>query len=78
MPAPDLGWSGSWIVLEVATGKPYIETFNRTTADRYSDTELTEGRFEVVPALQWLQRYNKAVVLACGNEPTKEQLEACK
>jgi hypothetical protein len=45
---------GSWIVLNA--GKPMIETFERNTAD-----QCALMGFEVVTALQWLQRFNKSV-----------------
>lgn len=49
----------SWIVVDRETGKPVLETFSKTTADA-----INRLRYEVLPALQWLQRFNAKLIAA--------------
>lgn len=73
MSAPELEpHCGSWVAIDPATGKPFLETFNRVAADVYSQ------HVEILTAAQWLARYNRAVKLASGSEPTKAQLDFCR
>jgi hypothetical protein len=46
----------SWIVIDRNTGLPVCETFNQAIA-----AKINEARYEVLPALQWLQRFNASV-----------------
>lgn len=50
---------GSWVIVHRETGEAVMETFNRSTAEK-----VNQSAFEVVTALQWLDRVNKA-----GNNP---------
>jgi hypothetical protein len=43
----------SWIIVSRETGKPVLETFSSRTADA-----VDRARYEVLTALQWLQRFN--------------------
>lgn len=52
---PDLeAICGSWIVVDRRTGKPVIEIYTRDIAEAVNQT-----RYEVLTALQWLQRFNR-------------------
>jgi len=51
--------TASWVVVERATAKPILETFNRSTANR-----VNRIMYEVVPILEWLQRVNRAAKVA--------------
>lgn len=44
----------SWVIVELATGKPVFETFNETLATKHLNTE----KFKAVPILEWLQSLN--------------------
>ena len=46
----------SWIIVSRATGRPVLETFSVRVADA-----VDRGRYEVLTALQWLQRFNASV-----------------
>ena len=46
----------SWIIVSRATGQPVLETFSSRTA-----AAVDRARYEVLPALQWLQRFNASV-----------------
>ena len=46
----------SWIIVSRATGKPVLETFSSRTAEA-----VDRARYEVLTALQWLQRFNATV-----------------
>ena len=46
----------SWIIVSRATGKPVLETFSSRTAGA-----VDRARYEVLTALQWLQRFNATV-----------------
>ena len=48
--------TGSWIVIDRNTGLPVYETFNQAIA-----AKINEARYEVLTALQWLQRFNASV-----------------
>ena len=51
---PDLEPScNSWVIVDRATGKPLVETWDRAKAQAVSQTH-----YEVLTALQWLQRFN--------------------
>jgi hypothetical protein len=43
----------SWIIVSRETGKPVLETWSSRTADA-----VDRARYEVLTALQWLQRFN--------------------
>lgn len=47
---------GSWIIVSRATGKPVLETFARAVAEA-----VNQDKYEVLTALQWLQRFNRSV-----------------
>lgn len=44
---------GSWIIVSRATGKPVLETFERSTAEA-----VNQNAYEVLTAYQWLVRFN--------------------
>lgn len=46
----------SWIIVSRATGKPVLETFSARVAGA-----VDRGRYEVLTALDWLQRFNASV-----------------
>jgi hypothetical protein len=46
----------SWIIMSRATGRPVLETFSSRTAGA-----VDRARYEVLTALQWLQRFNASV-----------------
>ena len=48
--------TGSWIVIDRNTGLPVYETVNQAIA-----AKINETRYEVLTALQWLQRFNASV-----------------
>jgi hypothetical protein len=48
--------TGSWVIVDSATGKARLETFDRSYAEFIQ--EHYAGRYEVLTALQWLQRFN--------------------
>jgi hypothetical protein len=45
--------SNSWVIVCRETGKPVLETFNPKIAKA-----INLARYEVMTALQWLQRFN--------------------
>lgn len=47
---------GSWVIVDLKTGRPAFETFDRATA-----ADLDGERYEVLTALQWLSRFARAV-----------------
>jgi hypothetical protein len=52
----DNAFSGGWVVVDRATGKPVMETFEQATAARVDQT-----RYEVLTSGQWLARFNREV-----------------
>ncbi len=50
------GRTGSWIIVSRATGLPVLETFSARLAGA-----VDTARYEVLTALQWLQRFNASV-----------------
>lgn len=46
----------SWVAVCRKTGKPVYETSNMTLAEG-----INQNRYEVLTALQWLQRFNASV-----------------
>jgi len=50
------GCGMSWIIVSRETGKPVLETFSSRTAEA-----VDRARYEVLTALQWLQRFNATV-----------------
>lgn len=46
---------GSWIIVDRATGKPVMETYRAAVA-----AAVSQANYEVLTALQWLQRFNRA------------------
>jgi len=46
---------GSWFILDLITGKPIFETFNRKTADYWSN----QKHVEVITAAKALSRINR-------------------
>ena len=53
--------STSWIIVDKATGKPVLETFQSRVAEKVNTV-----RYEVWPALAWLQELN--VRIKAGDE----------
>lgn len=47
---------GSWIVVSRATGESVLETFSRRIAEA-----INQEKYEVLTALQWLQRFNAKI-----------------
>lgn len=47
--------AASWVIVDKKTGKAVMETFKRATADA-----INREKFDVLPALQYLQQLNKA------------------
>lgn len=45
-----------WIIVSRETGKPVLETFSGRVAGA-----VDTARYEVLTALQWLQRFNASV-----------------
>lgn len=45
---------GSWMIVNRATGNVIFETFERSTAER-----VNQEHYEVLTALQWLNRINR-------------------
>lgn len=43
----------SWVIVEIATGRPIMETFSATVA-----AAIRRDRFRVVPILEWLHSLN--------------------
>jgi hypothetical protein len=57
MSAPELPHRcGSWVVVDIASGKPVAEFFNKNNADKASQLP----QFEVVTTMEWLRRVNQA------------------
>jgi hypothetical protein len=54
----------SWVVVDKATGKGVMETSEEKTAQA-----VNRERYDVIPALEYLQNYNRAVREAGGVEP---------
>lgn len=50
------GRGSSWIIVSRATGQPVLETFSARLAGA-----VDTARYEVLTALQWLQRFNASV-----------------
>jgi hypothetical protein len=48
--------TASWVIVDRRTGRPFMETFNRSVVDR-----LNRDNFEAVPILQYLQNLNAEV-----------------
>lgn len=46
--------TSSWIIVSRDTGKPVLETFSRAVADA-----VNVNKYEVLTALEWLQRFNR-------------------
>jgi hypothetical protein len=46
----------SWIVVSRETGKPVFETFSQRIAGK-----VNLARYEVLTALEWLQRFNASL-----------------
>ena len=46
----------SWVIVEKATGKAVLETFNRKVA-----SAVNTKRYEVVPILQYLYKLNRTI-----------------
>ena len=46
----------SWIIIDKATGKAVLETFNRKVA-----SAINTERYEVVPILQYLYQLNRTI-----------------
>lgn len=46
----------SWIVVDRATGRPVLETYNRATA-----SAINQARYEVLTAYAWLVRFNRSL-----------------
>lgn len=46
-------YCGSWIIVSRMTGKPVLETFERSTAEA-----INKSAYEVLTASQWLVRFN--------------------
>lgn len=47
---------GSWIVVDRATGKGVLETFNRKVAEA-----INQDRYEVITTATWLARVNASI-----------------
>ena len=47
---------GSWIIVSRETGDSVFETFQRGVAEK-----INQEKYEVLTALQWLQRFNARV-----------------
>jgi hypothetical protein len=47
----------SWIVVDRATGRPVLETYNRATASAIN----RKLRYEVLTAYAWLVRFNRSL-----------------
>lgn len=43
----------SWVIVRRSTGEPVCETYSRRVANA-----ANQERYEVLTALQWLQRFN--------------------
>lgn len=41
--------TASWVIVEIATGRPVLETFNRKTADA-----INTDKYRAVPIIEWL------------------------
>ena len=48
--------TASWVIVDKQTGKAVMETFNRTTADA-----INREKFDVLPALEYLQKLNRSL-----------------
>jgi hypothetical protein len=48
--------TASWIVIDKATGEAVLETFEQSTADA-----INRDKFDVLPALQYLQQLNRNI-----------------
>ena len=46
----------SWVIVDRQTGKPVLETYSAKVAGA-----INLARYEVLTALQWLQRFNASV-----------------
>jgi hypothetical protein len=60
---------GSWAIVSRETGKMVAEVYRPPSG-------VNASRYEVLTISQWLGRYNRAVTLAGGIEPTREHLDA--
>ena len=59
----------SWVIVRKDNGKAIYETFNPEIARRYYAGEITSEKCRLVPILDYLQSYNRAVRAAGGVEP---------
>ncbi len=48
--------ASSWVIVNRRTGQAVRETFEKTLADR-----VNRARYEVLPILEYLQRFNASV-----------------
>ncbi len=48
--------TASWVVVSKATGEAVLETFSRAVANR-----VDRGRYDVLPALDYLYRLNRSI-----------------
>ena len=46
----------SWIIVSRETGKPVFETWSQHAAE-----SVNAARYEVLTALEWLQRFNRSI-----------------
>ena len=53
--------AGSWFVVDKATGKPVMETFEARTADA-----INRNKYDVVPAIDWLASLNRKAGIDIG------------
>lgn len=49
----------SWVIVCRETGNPVFETWNRSTVER-----INLEKYEAVPIMQWLARFNASVKAA--------------
>lgn len=47
-------YSGSWIIVNRATGQAVLETYQQSVAEK-----VNQSKYEVLTALQYLVRFNK-------------------
>lgn len=75
MKAPDLpARCNSWVIVDRQTHVPVMETYSHAIADAAAE----KANLEVVPTLEWLQRFNRAVRMDGGIQSTKAQLDAAR